>query len=111
MLLYLNPDLSGRVREIAIAWTATDLKRIFEQGGRALNLRFSDALQKQEITDCFENAGVLQRLILGTLDELRIDEAPTEETLVDSLEAFESAALAYAEDLDALYQQFAPEGV
>ena len=107
MLLYLNPDLSGRVREIAIVWTTPDLARIFERGGRALNLHFSDHLQRQAIADCFENAGVLQRLILGTLDELKLEEAPTEETLVDSLDAYESAALVYAEELNALYQQFA----
>ena len=107
MLLYLNPDLSGRVREIAIVWTDPDLSCIFERGGRALNLRFSDDLRQQAIADCFENAGVLQRLILGTLDELKIEQAPTEETLVDNLDAFESAALAYADELNALYQQFA----
>ena len=50
---------------------------------------------------------MLQRLILGTLDELKIEEAPSEEVLVDSLDAFESAALAYADELNALYQLFA----
>lgn len=107
MLLFLNPDLSGRVREAPIVWTAPDLRLIFESGGRALNLGFSDDLQKRAIADCFENAGILQKLILNTLDELKIDEAPKHETVVDSLDALEAASMSYAEDLNALYQQFA----
>ena len=107
MLLFLNPDLSGRVREVPIVWTPPDLALIFDKGGRRLNLRFSDELQAQAIGDCFENAGILQRLILGTLDELRIEKAPTHETMVDDLAALESASMAYADELNALYQQFA----
>jgi hypothetical protein len=107
MLLYLNPDLSGRVREVPIVWIANDLRLIFERGGRALNLKFSDDLQSQAIADCFENAGIIQRLILGTLDELKIDEAPKHETLVDNLTALEGASMSYAEELNALYQLFA----
>lgn len=107
MLLILNPDLTGRLREVPIVWTASDLGLIFEYGGRALNLRFSDELQRRAIADCFENAGILQRLVLGTLDELKIDWAPKQETLVDDLAALESAAMTYAEELNALYQLFA----
>lgn len=107
MLLFLNPDLSGRVREVPIVWTAPDLRQIFELGGGALNLQFSDELQRQAIADCFENAGILQKLILSTLDELRIEDAPEHETLVDRMSALEAASMAYAEDLNALYQQFA----
>lgn len=107
MLLFLNPDLTGRVREVPIVWTEADLRLIFSQGGRALNLRFTDELQALAISDCFENAGVLQRLILGTLDELGIAEAPKQESLIEDLAALETAAMTYAEELNALYQQFA----
>lgn len=107
MLLYLNPDLAGRVEEIAIVWTREDLKRVFEQGGEALNLQFSDELQEQAIHDCFENVGILQRLIQGTLDELGIAVAPERSTRIDQLDRLEAAAMAYAEQLNPLYQQFA----
>ena len=107
MLLYLNPDLTGRVHEIPIVWTDEDLALIFERGGRAMNLRFSSDLQRQAIVDCFENAGILQKLIVNTLDELDIEEAAPHETPVDDLGALESASMAYAEELNALYQQFA----
>lgn len=107
MLLFLNPDLAGRVREVPIVWSASDLRLIFEHGGRALNLRFSDELQALAISDCFENAGILQRLILGTLDELGISEAPKHEVQVNDFAALETASMAYADELNALYQQFA----
>lgn len=107
MLLYLNPDLAGRVREVPIVWTPRDLRLVFERGGSALNLRFSDEIQARAIADCFENAGILQQLILGTLDEMGIEADAGREVLVDDIGALESAAMGYAEQLNALYQQFA----
>jgi hypothetical protein len=107
MLLFLNPDLTGRVVEVPIIWNTPDLRLIFRHGGSALNLRFSEEFQARAIADCFENAGILQQLILGTLDELGIDRGSERETFVDDLAALESAAMAYAEQLNALYQQFA----
>jgi hypothetical protein len=107
MLLFLNPDLTGRVLEVPIVWTESDLGLIFERGGRALNLRFSEGIRARATADCFENAGILQQLILGTLDELGIVKGSDQEILVENLAALESAAMAYAEQLNALYQQFA----
>jgi hypothetical protein len=40
LFLNLNPDLTGRVREVSIEWNDDDLRRIFLQGGRALNRYF-----------------------------------------------------------------------
>ncbi|HEX8753544.1 MAG TPA: hypothetical protein VF731_09030 [Solirubrobacterales bacterium] len=107
MLLYLNPDLTGRVEEVAIVWSDDDLRKVFERGGAALNLRFSEVLQDRAIRDCFENVGILQRLILSTLDELGIDEEQEEPLEIGEIEALDSAAMAYAEQLNPLYQQFA----
>jgi hypothetical protein len=70
MVLFLNPDLSGRVEEVPIVWRSSDLDEIFRKGGTALGITFGDELKTRAIEDCFENAGVLQRLIIGTLDEL-----------------------------------------
>lgn len=107
MLLFLNPDLTGRVREVPIVWQPPDLREIFRRGGGALKLDFSDGLQDQAIADCFENAGILQRLIQGTLDELGISEEQEATIVVDDIEALESAAMTYAEELNSLYQLFA----
>ena len=37
MLIFLNPDLSGRIEEIPIYWSDEDLKRVLKKGGDALN--------------------------------------------------------------------------
>ena len=109
MLLYLNPDLSGRVEEISIVWTDSDLARVFAQGGEALNIEFDDELQRQAIHDCFENVGILQKLILGTLDEAGIEEEQSEMVEVDDPDLLDAAAMHYADQLNAIYQQFADQ--
>ena len=49
----------------------------------------------------------MQRLILGTLDELKIYEEPADHLVVDDIDAYEGAAMAYAEELNPVYQLFA----
>lgn len=108
MLLLLNPDLTGRVEEVPVVWTHADLSRVFDKGGAALALRFSEELKSQAIRDCFENVGVLQKLIIGTLDELGIFEAPRSgDILIESLDALVSAEMKYVDQLNPLYLVFA----
>lgn len=40
MLIFLNPDLAGRVEEISIYWSDTDLGQILALGGTALHLNW-----------------------------------------------------------------------
>lgn len=107
MLSYLNPDLTGRVHEISVVWSDEDLRRIFSKGGAALNIQFGEGLQDQAIRDCYGNAGILQTLILGVLDSAGIEEELDEPTVIDSLLYLEDAQLAYADQLNAVYQEFA----
>jgi hypothetical protein len=107
MLLHLNPDLSGRVEEIAVVWNHDDLSKVFDNGGSALNIVFDDQIRDRAIHDCFENVGILQRLILGTLDQLSLETQQSYEITVNDEEALDAAAMAYAEQLNPLYQQFA----
>jgi hypothetical protein len=107
MLLFLNSDLTARVHEVSIVWNHDDLAAIFDAGGSALNLSFSQEFQERAIQDCYQNAGILQRLILDSLDRLSIREAPTRPRVVDQVDALEHAELFYAEQLNPLYQEFA----
>lgn len=107
MLLFLNPDLSGRVEEVPIIWNDADLHAIFDKGGSALGLAFAAQLKAQAVRDSFENAGVLQRLIIGLLDELGITETQRPPVMVDQIEALETTEMLYAEQLNPLYQVFA----
>jgi len=106
-LLTLNPDLTGRVEEIAITWSKEDLERILLKGGLALHLVFGPAMRQKLVELAYENAGVLQKLALSTLDELKITEEAAADQTIESLEAVEGAALHYADQLNPLYQQFA----
>jgi hypothetical protein len=109
MLMYLNPDLSGRVEEVSIVWTNSDLAKVFDQGGEALNIEFGADLKARAIHDCFENVGILQKLILGTLDEAGIDEEQDEKLVVENVDLLEAAAMHYADQLNAIYLQFADQ--
>ncbi len=65
-------DLTGRVKEIPVTWSEDELSQIFVRGGEALDVEFAPDVVAQAIRDCFGNAGILQRLILGSLDEAGI---------------------------------------
>ncbi len=107
MLIYLNPDLTGRIEELPIYWNGSDLDLILEHGGGALRLLFTRDVKNRMIADCFGNAGILQSLALGTLDQLGITEEQSQRRPVENVAAVESAEMAYADQLNPLYQQFA----
>lgn len=107
MLIYLNPDLAGRIEEISIYWSDDDLKAIIEKGSRALNVSFSSALSSRLVEDSFGNAGLLQKLALNTLDEVDVSEEQDTPLTIDSIDAGEAAGMKYAEQLNPAYQQFA----
>jgi hypothetical protein len=107
MLIFLNPDLSGRIEEIPIYWSDDDLKRVLSKGGEALNLAFSERFASVCVNDCYGNVGILQALVLKALDTLGINQQQTSRTTVDNPDALNTAALQYADQLNPLYQQFA----
>lgn len=107
MLLYLNPDLSGRVQEVPIAWKESELTNVLRKGGEALNLRFSRKFEQTAVHDCFGNVGILQSLCLRALDHLQILEGASTHLAIDDLDALEFATMQYADQLNPLYQQFA----
>ncbi len=107
LLMNLNPDLSGRIREASIVWSDAESRQIFTQGGKSLNLEFSDAIKTHAVTDCYGNCGILQRLISDTLRRLQMTEACEVLTSVDDEPALEHAEMFYAEELNSIYQTFA----
>lgn len=107
MLIFLNPDLSGRIEEVSIFWSGEDLRRVLRKGGEALNLAFSEEFAEACVGDCYGNVGILQALTLKALDTMGIDEAAADRIVVGRLDALQSAALQYADQLNPLYQQFA----
>jgi len=107
LLLHLNPDLSGRVTEIPIDWSDADLTRILTKGGAVLGVEFDPKIQGKLVELSYSNAGLLQQLVLLTLDDAGIEESGIVKKRVEGLEHVENASMAYAEQLNPVYQQFA----
>lgn len=107
MVLFLNPDLSGRVHEIPITWSPEDLEKVLDKGGAALNLTYTKEFKSRIIELSYGNVGILQKLALETLDQAGIHESPRSNIVFGDLASLEAAALFYAEQLNPLYQQFA----
>jgi hypothetical protein len=102
----LNGELSGRMEEISIEWGPDDLRLIIERGSTALKLAFSREIQNKTIVDAFGNAGLLQRLVLGTVDEAKIFEEQSTTTPVTDIAFYEAAAMAVADQLNGVYLKF-----
>ncbi|UED74908.1 hypothetical protein [Brevibacillus sp. DP1.3A] len=107
LLTYLNPDLTGRIVELSIYWSTEDLKAVIVKGSKALNIKFTNKIETNIIDNCFGNVGILQKLLLLTLDKARVFEGYTECIEIQDYDFFMSAASKYADDLNATYQQFA----
>jgi len=106
LLLHLNPDLTGRVTEIPIDWQNGDLSKIIQKGSDALNLEFSPQVTTQLVSLAYSNAGLLQQLVLLTLDDAGIHAKGFFKKSVDNLTNVENASLIYADQLNPVYQQF-----
>jgi len=106
MFVRLNTELSGRVEELSIEWGPDDLREIINNGSRALGIVFCREIQNQAIIDAFGNAGLLQRLILRTLDEAKIYEQQPPTRNLSNIQWYESAAMFVADQLNGVYIKF-----
>lgn len=107
LFLHLNPDLSGRVEERSIKWSDAELKKVVEKGSRALNITFSKEISGSIISDSFGTVGIVQTLALKTLDKNKIYESCNSNSEISDVSLYHSAAMDFAEQLNALYQTFA----
>lgn len=106
-LTYLNPDLAGRITEVNVYWQDHELYEVINKGAQALNITIDTRLATKIVSDSFGNVGLLQTLALGTLDHAGINERSFWNRNCDSNESYEEAALLYAEQLEAVYLEFA----
>jgi hypothetical protein len=107
LMLHLNPDLTGRVTEIPIDWSKEDLLKVLIKGGKVLKIDFSSSLQNMLVSLSYSNVGLLQQLTLLTLDEAKIYENGILSIILDKPSYIEGASMAYADQLNPVYQQFA----
>lgn len=107
LLLHLNPDLAARVHELSIFWSKKDLQAVIDKGSDYLNISFSDEVKRELVGNSFETVGILQSLLVGYLDECNILATQKPIRSLNDLKALEAAALAYADQLNAVYQTMA----
>ena len=108
LLTYLNPDLTGRIEEISVSWTNTELGKVIDSGCAVLNVEIDSTIRKDLILDSFGNVGILQSLLLKLIeDEADISQTAPTHLIIADPELFDRAAKSYANQLDGLYQQFA----
>lgn len=106
MFIRLNSELSTRIEEISLEWGPDDLRNIIKSGCDALNIEIERSIQNQIIIDCFGNAGLLQTLILRTLDEAKINKKEVYVQKVEKKENYRDAAMHIADQLNGIYIKF-----
>lgn len=109
MLITLNSDLADRIEELPVTWNEAELKQVFTKGCAALGMRPTDALSTELAQVAYQSVGLLQKLALRYLDELKIYEAAPNgtEIVLDDSAKISDAAMHTAEQLNQLYQTFA----
>jgi len=107
LLVYLNSDLTFRIEEMSIHWSRDDLLDVISKGSLALNIKFSTRICGRLVEDAYGTVGVLQKLALATLDEHKIFRWQKNTSEVSDESKYDSAAMSYADQLNALYQTFA----
>lgn len=109
MLITLNSDLADRIEELPVTWNEAELKQVFTKGCTALGMRPVDALSTELAQVAYQSVGLLQKLALRYLDELKIYEAAPNgtEIVLDDSAKISDAAMHTAEQLNQLYQTFA----
>jgi len=62
LLTYYNGDLSQRVEDIHLVWSADELEAVLKRGCDALNIAMASSLRRELIADAYGNVGTLQAL-------------------------------------------------
>lgn len=109
LLLHLNQDLVARIEEIPVTWSTANLESVIANGSAVLNIEFSRDLKNQILSDCYGNVGILQQLLLITLDEHDINEQAKSKQHVNKADCYLAAAMSFAEQLNPRFQQFAKQ--
>lgn len=106
-ITYLNSDVAGRVHEVSVYWTNDELEASITKGAQALNIEISPKIKTRLARDSYNNVGILQSLIYSYCDLVGAHEK--QEVIKDfsAPESVDDAGMAYAEQIEAVYQLFA----
>jgi hypothetical protein len=104
-LTLYNASLEGRIIEIDVVWTNSELDNVLTQGEKALNIAFSDEVHKEIIEDSHKNVGLLQ-LLARKLCELNGVIGTNAYTISITMDKLQLAREYICRDLRARYNGF-----
>ena len=88
-------------------WTPEELAQSVKKGSSALNVDIEGGVAARMASDSFNNIGILQALALEYFDACGIHERSSKKERLSSIDAVDDAGMAYADQLEAVYDLFA----
>ena len=106
LLSFYNGDLTGRVEEIDVLWTPTELEEVVNKGEPALNIIFEDDIKNQILKDANQNVGLLQRILEKYCFECGVLETRNFTTIMVRQDALESCRASICNEESVRYRKF-----
>lgn len=107
LLTYYNRDLSGRIEEIDIKWTDSDLLQVITKGENSLNIKISPEKTVEVLADATSNVGLLQRILEKYCIELGVFETQPQRRNINDDSALNKARTLICQEESARYKNFA----
>lgn len=107
LLTYYNGDLVGRVEDVHLTWTDTELDAVLRRGSAALNIDMSTQLRQMIINDAAGNVGLLQQLAETICREERVFSRQDSALYLTAGPSLQRARHAVADSMKQRFQGFA----
>jgi hypothetical protein len=107
LLTYYNGDLTGRVEEINLTWSETDLSTVLSKGEGALNIEFAPGIRQQILESSFNNVGLLQRLAEKVCMEADVYESQLTKKVISDIDFLHRARGQVVSDIRQRYSRIA----
>ncbi len=107
LLTYYNGELSSRVEDIHLRWTANELDEVLQKGAEALNVSFTAKLRSDLVGDASGNVGLLQALVEQLCREEGVLAWRPDRPLLTAGPSLERARGAVAEHMRLRFETFA----
>jgi AAA domain len=106
LLTYYNGELSSRIEDIHLRWSAEELEEVLQKGCRALNINLTPKLRNDIIVDAGGNVGLLQSLVEQLCREEHIVERQAGSPLITSGPSLDRARHAVAQQMRFRFKAF-----
>jgi hypothetical protein len=105
-LIYYNGDLVGRIDDLNLTWSRSDLDTVLERGNSALNIGMTPSLRDALVTDSGGNVGLLQQLAEALCLQEKIRQRPADLRYLTKGASLDRARRDVAETMRQRFQAF-----